>query len=420
MLRKFAILIGSSPYMLANRVGGLSCRHLVLVLTLLAGAVTATAQTGASRPAGIHDHLRKAAEYLKVNDPNAAVKELGVVLAIDPRNAEAYANLGAIAFYQGDSRKASSYLQKALAIDPSLTKTQALLGICQERLGDPSARAMLEKSFPKLKDKSLRLQVGMALTNLYVQQGNPDRAVPVLQELVDLDPENADILYMAQQMYTELADDTLNKLAIVAPGSARMQQVIAERLVNAGDMPGAVEHYRRALEIDPHVPGVRYELAEAVLESSRNDVAAQAEAEKELGTVVATEGDSAKVQCELAKIALLRSDTQGAHDHYARAFTLNPQDTEAQLGLGRILMTMEKRQEAKKYLELAVQSDPLNGEARYRLAQVYQRLQMPDESEKQMHLFQEIKKAKDQMRMLYRQMKKQTKAEDEDAAGGDQ
>ena len=40
---------------------------------------------------------------------------------------------------------------------------------------------------------------------------------------------------MAQRLYSELADDTLNKLAVVAPGSARMQQVIAERLVNGGD-----------------------------------------------------------------------------------------------------------------------------------------------------------------------------------------
>src|SRR5258708_3596335 len=156
----------------------------------------------------------------------------------------------------------------------------APVGICQARLGDPSARASLERSFLHLKDKPLRMQVGMELVSTYARQGDPEQAVPVLQKLVDLEPENADILYMAQQMYSELADDTLNKLAIVAPGSARMQQVIAERLVNAGDISGATEHYRKALEIDPHLPGVRYELAEAILESSRSDAAAQAEAEE--------------------------------------------------------------------------------------------------------------------------------------------
>jgi len=418
MLPKFAIPFGSSPYAAAILAGPVYYRHLILLLMLVGGAL-AGPQTATSRAAMVHDHLRKAAEYLKANDPDAASKEFSAVLTLDPKNAEAYANLGVIAFYQRDYPKASQDLRKALAIDPSLSKTQALLGICQARLGEPSARALLEKSFLTLKDKPLRMQVGMELVSIYVRQGDPEHAVSVLQKLVDMDPENADILYMAQQMYTELADDTLNKLAIVAPGSARMQQVIAERLVNAGDISGATEHYRKALEIDPHLPGARYELAEAILESSRNEAAAQAEAEKELGTVIATEGDSAKVQCELAKIAVLRSDLEGAHGHYDRAFKLNPQDAEAQLGLGRILMT-EKPQEARRYLELAVQSDPLNGEARYRLAQVYQRLQMPEESQKQMHLFQEIKKTKDQVRSLYRQMKKQPKTEDDETAGSEQ
>ena len=139
----------------------------------------------------VHDHLRKAAEYLKANDPNSAVQEFNAVLGIDPKNAEAYANLGVIAFYQRDYPKASQDLRKALAIDPSLSKTQALLGICQARLGEPSARALLEKSFLHLKDKPLRMQVGTELVSIYARQGDPEHAVPVLQKLVDIDPENA-------------------------------------------------------------------------------------------------------------------------------------------------------------------------------------------------------------------------------------
>jgi predicted Zn-dependent protease len=91
---------------------------------------------------------------------------------------------------------------------------------------------------------------------------------------------------MAQRVYSDLADDTLNKLAILAPRSARMQQVIAERLINAGDLQGATAHYRKALEIDPRLPGVHYELAEAILELSPNDPQAQAAAEKELESAV--------------------------------------------------------------------------------------------------------------------------------------
>lgn len=376
-----------------------------MVLALLASAFAAAAtQTEAPRAVQIHDHLRKAAEYLKANDPNSAVKELEAVLAVDPKNAEAFANLGVIAYFKRDYKSASQYLRNALAIDPSLAKTQALLGLSERRLGQRSAQALLEKSFPTLKDKALRIQVGMELAGIYFQQGALDRAAAVMQSLVEIDPDNVEILYMAQQVYYELADDTLNKLAILAPGSAHMQQVIAERLINEGDLKDATEHYRKALEINPHLPGVHYELAEAILEASPNSAPAQIEAEKELETAVQLDGDSAKTECMFARIAFRRSDLDGAYAHYSRAYALNPGDTEAQLGLGGLLAGRDKPQEAAKYLRMAVQSDPLNSEAHYRLASVCRKLQLKDEADKEFRLFQEINQTKERLKDLYRQM----------------
>jgi tetratricopeptide (TPR) repeat protein len=377
------------------------------MLALLASALAASAgQTESSRAATIHEHLQKAAEYLKANDPNSATKEFNAVLVLDPKNAEANANLGVVAFFQRDYQSAAQYLGKALASDPSLVKTQALLGICERRLGQPAAQALLEKSFPKLKDKNLQIQVGLELANIYYQQGDLDRTATTMRSLVDLNPDNIEILYMAQRVYSELADDTLNKLAILAPGSARMQQVIAERLINGGDLKDATEHFKKALEINPRLPGVRYELAEAILESAPNDPQVQAEAEKELESAVSFDGDSAKTECLFGRIADRRGEADKAYAHYERAFALNPGEVEAQMGLGRLLASKEKPQEAMKYFRLAVQADPLNGEAHYRLASVYRILQMKDESKKEVQLYQEIKQAKDHLEELYRQMNK--------------
>jgi Tfp pilus assembly protein PilF len=380
---------------------------LVLAMALFVSALApAAAQTGTSNAAQIHDDLRQADEYLKANDASSAAREFHAVLALDPGNAEANANLGVIAFFQHDYKNASQYLRKALASDPSLTKTQALLGLCERRLGQPSAQALLEKSFPDLKDKNLRIQVGMELAGIYYQQGDLDQTAAVMRALVDLDSDNVEILYMAQRVYSDLADDTLNKLAIIAPGSARMQQVIAERLINEGDLKGATEHYRNALAIDPRLPGVHYELAEAILEASPTDAEAQAAAEKELETAVKMDGDSARTECVFARIAFRRSDLDGALAHYTRAFALNPGDGEAQLGLGRLLATMGKLQDAAKYLRMAVQSDPLNGDAHYRLASVCRKLELKDEADKEFRLFQEIKETKTHLRELYVQMNK--------------
>lgn len=365
------------------------------------------AQTAVPKAAQIQAHTQRAEAALVAKDLETAKTEFNSVLALDSQNVEAHVKLGVIGLSQGDFQVASEHLRKALAIRPSLTQAQALLGICERRLGNPSAQHLLETSFAKLTDPKMRTQVGKELIGVYYQQGDSERAVPVVQKLVDLNPDDVDTLYMAQRLYKGLADDTLDKLAVLAPGSARMQQVIAERLINAGDAESAAEHYRKALEIDPHLPGVHFELAQTILESARSNPEAQDKAEKEVETAIAVDRDSASLQCELGAIAMLRGELEKAYSHYTRAFSMDPSSTQAQVALGHILMTMEKPQEARKYLEMAVKADPLNETAHYRLAVAYKRLQMPDQAQKEVHLFQEIKATKDQVRDLYRQMKSQ-------------
>ncbi len=413
--------VGTSPVVVVNRVWRICGRLLVFVFGFLAGAIAVVAaQTGNSRAAEIHEHIRKAEAYLKANDPNSAVKEFDAVLTLDAKNAEAFANLGVIAFFQRDYQTASQNFHKALAIDPSLAKTRALLGICRRRMGDPAARAMLEKSFATLTDKPLRLQVGRELALLYDQQGDPGATAAVMRTLVDLDPDNVEVLFMAQRVYSELADDTLNKLAVLAPGSARMQQVIAERLVNAGDVKGAIDHYRKALQIDPRLPGVHFELGEAILQSAAGNAGTQAEAQKEFEVALNVDGDSAKTECQLGSIALSQSLMDEALAHYQRAYQINPNEVQAQMGLAKVLMVQEKPKEAIGYLRMAVQADPLNGAAHYQLGIAYRRLQMQDMARKELQLSQEIKKTKDQVEELYRQMNRKSPADEVPEADHDQ
>ncbi|MBO0721001.1 MAG: tetratricopeptide repeat protein, partial [Blastocatellia bacterium] len=340
--------------------------------------------------------------------PEVADRELQAVIAIDPGNAEAHVNLGVLAFFHGDCQSASPHFENALKTQPSLVKAEALLGICDKRMGRSSAKARLESSFSALTEPRLITQVGLELVDLYYREGDLEHASSAIQKLVNLNPEQVDILYLAQRIYTELADNTLNKLAIIAPNSARMQQVIAQRLINAGDLQGAISHYRKALEIDHRLPGVHYELAQALLESSSSDAQAQAEAEREIEEAVKIDGTGPRIECLRGQIARQHADYSQALAHYGNALALSPSDPEAQLGLARVLMATEKLPEARGYLQSVIQADPLNGEAHYRLALVGRKLGLTEESEKEMRLFQEIRQTKDQVKELYKQMNKQS------------
>jgi cytochrome c-type biogenesis protein CcmH/NrfG len=95
--------------------------------------------------------------------------------------------------------------------------------------------------------------------------------------------------------------------------------------------------------------------------------------------------------------------------HYERAYQLNPNEVQAQMGLAKLLMMQEKPQEAVKYLRMAVHLDPLNHAAHYQLGTAYRRLQMTDMALKELHLSQEIKQTQDQVEELYRQMNRKSR-----------
>ena len=369
------------------------------------------AQTGAAGGA-LKENLQRGEVALKANDQDAAADAFRAALAIDPKNVEASANLGAIAFFHGDCSSAMRNLRSALVVSPDLVNAQALIAMCERRMGDPAARTDLEGAFAKLKDPKLRVQVGVELADVYYQNGDLDRTLPVVHELVELAPDNADILFFAQRIYTEAADGTMNKLALIAPDSARMQQLIAERLINAGDLNGAIEHYRKALAADPRLPGMHFELAEAMLEGS-NQAAAQIEALKELDAAVSSEGNNSRIECAYGRIAALQSKFDDALTHYQRAYKMDPSSGEAQLGMGKTLADQNQPEEALKFLRMAVQTDPMNASAHYRLARVCHDLHLDEEAQKETKLFQEIRQAKDRVAQLYREMNRRPEPEED-------
>jgi len=362
-------------------------------------------------------HQRQAEEALKSNNQKMAAQQFRAMLKLDPSNVEAHVNLGVIAFTHGDCPSAEQEFESTLQLEPSLTKARALLAICERKLGQVAAQADMEDAFGKLRDAKLRTQVGVELADLYYQQGDLERTAAVLHTLLDSSPDNVDILFFTQRVYSELADNTLNKLALLAPGSARMEQLIAERLINAGNLKDATEHYKKALQINPNLPGMHFELAESLMESSPNDANIQKEATDELNAAIQADGDNSKVECELGRIALLQSNMDQAFAHYKHAYKLNPKDAQAQTGLAELLNLQNKPEQAIVYLRMAVESDPFNAEGHYKLAQMCRDLKLGDEEKKQMKIFLEIKASNDKVRRLYQQMNPTAASPDSAAVG---
>lgn len=315
----------------------------------------------------------------------------------------------------GNCAAAEKDLRAGLAAAPSMAQAQGLLGICEKRLGETGAQAHLEAGFAKVTDPKLKTEIGVELADFEYQRGDLDRALPVVRALVALNPENTDILFFAQNVYKDMADDTLNKLALIAPDSPRMQEVVAERLVESGNLPAAAEHYRAALAKDPYLPGAHFELAEAILESTPNDAAAQADAQNELDAALRVDGESARLECELGRVAYLTGRMDAALAHYQRARQMMPADEDALLGVARILVRQDKAAGAEPLLRKVVAADPLNGEAHYRYAMALKATGQTDAAQEQIRIYQTIREARDKVAHVFEEMNRRVKTpQDED------
>jgi len=361
----------------------------------------------------IQSHLRQAQQYLAEKRPDLAINEFQAILAIDPANLDARGNVGVLEYFQAQYAKAASDLGAALAADPSLWKIEALLGMSEKRIGDNAkAQADLEKAFPHLEEQKLRVEAGLELVEVDYAQRNLDKAAEVVNVLRRLEPTNVDILYAAHRIYSELSDETMLSLAMVAPDSGRMHQLMAHELARQAKDEAAIANYRAALKTDPQRADLHYELAEMLY--TQSSTAAQAEAEKEYKAALAENPFDEKSECRLGDIAMRRSDSKAAAAYYARALEMQPDDPGANLGMAKILMSMHEPQKAEPLLERAAQLEPFDPATHYRLGVVYRELGRAEDSRRELAEFEKLKKMKSRLSEIYQQMRLQP-AKQEDA-----
>ena len=234
----------------------------------------------ASNQDQVAEHSRLAQQYLNQHRPDLAIPEFQALVSLEPRNLDAQANLGVLLFFQGDYVKAEPHLRAALDMQPNLTKIQALLGMAEKRTGDTAnARTHLETSFAAVDEPKLKVQIGMELVELYTASQDLEKASSVVNAMRQADPANPAVLYAAYRVYSDLAGEAMLSLALAAPDSAQMHQVMAHEEVKQGNNAGARVQFQKALEIDPKLPGIHFELGELLGLSEDPKTKAQAESE---------------------------------------------------------------------------------------------------------------------------------------------
>ena len=209
-------------------------------------------QTSLNEKDQIAQHERMAQQYDQEKRPDLAIPEWQKVVALDPNNLVARANLGVLLFFRGDYSEATPQLQAAIALQPNLWKVRTLLGLAEEHTGNiDDARKDLEASFPMIEDKKLKIEVGLDLVGLYTSSSELDKAAGLVSQLKIAYPDVPEVLYAAYRTYADLSGESMLSLSLSAPDSAQMHQLLAHEEIRQGNTNGAIEEFHKAIAIDP-------------------------------------------------------------------------------------------------------------------------------------------------------------------------
>jgi tetratricopeptide (TPR) repeat protein len=377
---------------------------LLILLSFPLSAVSFFGQAASGTRDEIALHSRLAQQYLQQQRPDLAIPELEKVVQFDPNNVDARGNLGVLLFFHGDYKGAIPQLRAAIAAKPNLWKVQGLLGLAEGRLQDTSAsRADLEAAFPHLTDAKFQLDVGHALIDKYTATGDLDKAATVVSALLESHPTDTALLYLSYRLYSDLAGRSMLTLALSAPGSAEMHQVMARELARHDDKPAAIANYQEAIHIDPHLPGLHSELGDILYHSEDQKLQAQAGAEFE--AALAENPSDEKAELSLGMIAEKNADLKTAYADESRAVEMAPNDTDAYTELAKVLVLMNQQDKAQQMLERAIQIDPTNYVAHYRLAALYRQRGKPDDAKQQVAEYLKYKQMKDKLEKIFQDMR---------------
>jgi superkiller protein 3 len=303
-------------------------------------------------------------------DVQQARRLLERAIALDPKNADAYFNLGLLLRNSGDQKGALLAFQKAIGLDADTLESRRQLVsilISQERWDEilEQCREILKRN-PN--DWNIRYSLGQTL----IRKGNADEGKKELQKSQEI--------RQAQQKHEEVerllgrglssltkgaveeAIKIFNSLLEVAPESAQAHMYLGVALATMRDTERGIAELNKAVELDPSNARVHHNFGTVLLQAGQVD-AAYREFEKALGL----DPYFPETHNNLGLILSKNKQMEKAVEHFRTASELNPQYVEALFNLGLALRSVNRIADAAQAFRRAAEVAPDNAQVQYAL-----------------------------------------------------
>lgn len=304
---------------------------IVLVALALQGA---WAQTG--KPATLNEadeYLRKGIAAQQRNDLNEAIDDYRKALAIDPKLAEARANLGAALSAAGQFDAAIEEDTKALASAPDKTAVRMNIGLAYYKKGDMEGAHKALEAVHAAKPQDLAAAVLLGYTDIKLNKAS--EAAAMLAPLETGHESNMDLEYVLAYALIDSGEET--------SGLARMEKMAkATQSADAYFVAGTTRLRRREFH----------------------------EARADLDAAINLHGDFPGLYTMAGQARDALGDTDAAQTAFEQALKADPRDYTANLYLGTMRLKQRDMDSARPMLELALQLQPNSAMARLEIAKL--------------------------------------------------
>jgi Flp pilus assembly protein TadD len=303
----------------------------------------------------LNDLLDEAQAAIDKNDYNAAIPPLQKFIAEQPDVAFAHFQLGYAFTALKRTDEARTEYEKAVALDAKMPEAQLNLGLLLLETDAPAAVAPLTKAVELLPSQSRpRYLLGLAQQ----RSGDPKSAAESFEGAARLDPKDSATLIELGRIYGKTnrpadAEPKFRAALGIDPKSPEALQGLALSL-DAQKKPAAADAYRDYLAVRPQDNAARVRLVHFLLDQQQYD-AALAELSK-TGTGPASL-ETLKLK---ADIEIGQQKMDAAIDTLKQAIVIAPNDAQLHGALGRVYLQTHDFSDAEKELRLALNLDRNN------------------------------------------------------------
>lgn len=352
---------------------------------------TAAARGSTQQSFSTKAQFEEGQKALQDGDLDTAEAAFRKVLAVDPRSAGAYANLGVVAMRRKEWDRALGFLQKAAKLAPNVSGIRLNIGLVKFRRGDYAEAIPPLSSVVRDQPDSVQARYLLGLCDLLTERYAD--AVAALRPLWPQKENDFMYLYAVSiaadgAAQKELSERALTQLVNVGGDSPEFHLMLGKAYLNQQETQKAVEELQRAASKNPNLPFVHLNLGIAYVRAGDN-----ARGEEEFRQDIRIEPDVPEPYQLLGEFYVRAGRDDDAEKFFKEALQRDARMPDALSGLAKVYLRQEKYPQALAAADAALRIAPNAGNLHFVRGRILTKMGRPDEAKKELTLAAQTRNA---------------------------